>query len=35
MAKLDDIEANQMEIINRLIELKDLLTNPDGSLKKK
>lgn len=33
MTKLEDIEENQMEILRRLIEIKDLLTTPEGELK--
>jgi hypothetical protein len=35
MKEIDDIKANQMDMIKRLIEIKDLLTTPEGELKKK
>lgn len=34
MTTLEDIEANQKEIIKRLMEIKDLLTYPDGISRK-
>ena len=33
LSLLEDIEADQIEIVKRLMEIKDLMTNPDGSLK--
>lgn len=32
MRDKEKIEQNQMEIIKRLVEIKDLMTNPDSSL---
>jgi len=33
MKNLEDIEENQMEILRRLMEIKDLLTTPEGKLR--